>query len=224
MQSTNNIAFKEWAVVCAALGAGRQTIILRKGGIDEGRDGFRVQHNEFWLLPTRFHQEPSQLTPDAQPLWRQVEAESPPAGKFRINLYAVVHDVLEFADLAKIHRLAGEHILSAATVEQRFHYRRPGLFVLVVRVYRVPAAFEIDDSPYIAGCKSWVELPAGHSTTGAQAVLDAGEFTRRSQAIFAGQVWTESSQINARFWKRLPTIGQLADASVRLVVRKHHIC
>jgi hypothetical protein len=187
MQSSNNIAFKEWAVVCAALGTGRQTIILRKGGIDEGRDGFRVRHNEFWLLPTRFHQEPSQLTTDAQPLWRQVEAESPPAGKFRINLYAVVHDVLEFADLAKIDRLAGQHILSPATVEQRFHYRRPGLFVLVVRVYRVPVAFEIDDSPYIAGCKSWVELPAGHSTTGAQAVLDAGEFTRRSQAIFGGQ-------------------------------------
>jgi hypothetical protein len=187
MQSTNNIAFKEWAVVCASLGTGRQTIILRKGGIDEGRDGFRVQHNEFWLLPTRFHQEASQLTLDALPLWRKVAAESPPAGKFRIHLYAVVHDVLEFGELAKIHRLAGEHILSAATVEQRFHYRRPGLFVLVVRAYRAPAAFEIDESPYIAGCKSWVELPAGHSTIGAQAVLDAGEFTRRSQAIFAGQ-------------------------------------
>ena len=186
MLTTNNIAFKEWAVVCAALGTGRPAIILRKGGIDEGRDGFRVQHNEFWLLPTRFHQEPSQLTPDAQPLWRQVEAESPPAGKFRINLYAVVHDVMEFADLAKINRLTGEHILSSATVDQRFHYRRPGLFVLVVRVYRAPAAFEIDDSPYIAGCKSWVELPAGHPTTGAKAVLDAAEFTRRSQVIFTG--------------------------------------
>jgi hypothetical protein len=187
MQSTNNIAFKEWAVVCAALGAGRQTIILRKGGIDEGREGFRVQHNEFWLLPTRFHQAASQLTPDAQPLLRQVEEESPPVGKFRINLYAAVQDVLEFADLAKIHRLASEHILSAATVEQRFHYRHPGLFALVVRVYRAPEAFEIGDSPYIAGCKSWVELPVGLSTTDAQAVLDAGEFTRRSQAIFAGQ-------------------------------------
>ena len=157
-------------------------------GIDEGREGFLVQHNEFWLLPTWFHQEASQLKPDAQSSLRQAETESPPAGKFRINLYAVVNDVLEFADLAKIHRLAGEHILSAATVEQRFHYRRPGLFVLVVRAYCAPAAFDIDDSPYIAGCKSWVELPTGHSTTGAQAVLDAGEFTRRSQAIFAGPV------------------------------------
>jgi len=75
MKPTSNIAFKEWAVLCAALGAGRQTIILRKGGIDEGREGFRVKHDEFWLLPTQFHQEPSQLTPDAQPLWRQVQSE-----------------------------------------------------------------------------------------------------------------------------------------------------
>ena len=57
MLAENNIAFKEWAVVCAALASGRQTIILPKGGIDEGREGFRVKHREFWLLPTRFHQD-----------------------------------------------------------------------------------------------------------------------------------------------------------------------
>ena len=70
MQPANNTAFKEWAVVCAALGNRRQTIILRKGGIDEGREGFRVKHKEFWLLPTRFHQAAGALVPDAEPLWR----------------------------------------------------------------------------------------------------------------------------------------------------------
>ncbi len=47
-------AFKEWAAVCAALSAGRQTVILRKGGIAEGPGGFQPEHGEFWLLPTRF--------------------------------------------------------------------------------------------------------------------------------------------------------------------------
>ena len=35
-----SIAFKEWAIICEALGAGVQSIILRKGGIHEGREGF----------------------------------------------------------------------------------------------------------------------------------------------------------------------------------------
>ena len=50
MQTTNNVAFKEWAVVCAALASGRQTIILRKGGMEEGRDGFRVEHGALVLV------------------------------------------------------------------------------------------------------------------------------------------------------------------------------
>ena len=35
-----SVGFKEWAVVCEATGRGRQCIILRKGGIAEGREGF----------------------------------------------------------------------------------------------------------------------------------------------------------------------------------------
>ncbi|MFL6569175.1 MAG: DUF1802 family protein, partial [Chthoniobacterales bacterium] len=35
-----SIGFKEWALVCEALGRGEQRIIIRKGGIAEGRDGF----------------------------------------------------------------------------------------------------------------------------------------------------------------------------------------
>nr|MBA2585996.1 DUF1802 family protein [Chthoniobacterales bacterium] len=52
-----SVGFKEWAIVCAALGGGQQSIILRKGGIAEGRDGFRFQHREFFLFPTAFHEQ-----------------------------------------------------------------------------------------------------------------------------------------------------------------------
>jgi hypothetical protein len=52
-----SVGFKEWALVCEALGTGRQSIILRKGGIAEGRDGFSFQHREFFLFPTFFHEQ-----------------------------------------------------------------------------------------------------------------------------------------------------------------------
>src|SRR4051794_5706629 len=49
-------AFKEWSGVCQALGDGRQSLILRKGGIAEGPAGFVPEHEVFWLYPTRVHQ------------------------------------------------------------------------------------------------------------------------------------------------------------------------
>src|SRR5262245_44869066 len=183
MLPANSIAFKEWAVVCSAVGSGRQTIILRKGGIDEGREGFRVQHSEFWLLPTRFHQDPSQLKPDARPLWDEAQARQPPPGMFHIYLYAIVEAVHEAHDLATLDRLAGEPILSADTIRQRFDYRHPGLFVLAVRAFRIPTPYDVPDSPYIAGCKSWVELPEPLSTGGATPVLDTDAFAARLSRI-----------------------------------------
>ena len=41
---TLNVAFKEWAVVCQALAAGRQSVILRKGGIAEEGGIFRPEY------------------------------------------------------------------------------------------------------------------------------------------------------------------------------------
>src|SRR5882757_8221007 len=56
-----SIAFKEWTLICDALGLGQQSIILRKGGIAEGRDGFRFKHDDFLLFPTLFHEQVSKL-------------------------------------------------------------------------------------------------------------------------------------------------------------------
>ena len=45
-------ALKEWAVVCRALEEGRQIVLLRKGGILEYRQSFKVKHDRFLLFPT----------------------------------------------------------------------------------------------------------------------------------------------------------------------------
>ena len=183
MQANSHIAFKEWAVVCEALREGRQTIILRKGGIHEGREGFRIEHREFWLLPTGFHQQPEAITSEARPLLEKAQANQPPQGKFRVDLYAVVERVHEVEDLELVHRLKGMHVWSDETVNQRFQYRATGLFVLLVRVYRVPSAFDVADSPYIAGCRSWVDLPDALQTIGASPVLSDEHFVERAGLV-----------------------------------------
>lgn len=171
MQATNRIALKEWAVVCAALAAGRQTVSLRKGGLDEGPDGFRVQHAQFWLLPTQFHEGRESLTADAEPLLAETLAHLPPPGTIRIAQYVVVEEVRHIADLAAAQRLAPLHILSEETIRRRFEYRQPGLNLLLPRVYRLLQPLLVSDTPEIAGCRSWVELPTQLSTAGATPVL-----------------------------------------------------
>lgn len=182
MPHETQFAFKEWAVVCAALAAGRQTLILRKGGIHEGREGFQVEHREFWLFPTGFHQQRDEIISEAWPLLDEVQSRGQPSGH-SLDLYAVVEDVHHVVDRAALARLSGRHVWSEATVEQRFQYRTPGLFALVVRVFRRPSPFEIADSPRFAGCKSWVDLPTPLSTSGLQPVLDDAMFENQRCAI-----------------------------------------
>lgn len=182
MQPETRFAFKEWAVVCAALASGRQTLILRKGGIHEGRDGFRIEHREFWLFPTGFHQQRDEIIPEAWPLLDELQSRGEPHGH-ELDLYAVVEDVQQVLDRTALSRLSGRHVWSESTVEQRFHYRSPGLFALTVRVYRQPTPFEIADSPHFAGCKSWVDLPTALPTSGLRTVLDDATFDRQRREI-----------------------------------------
>ena len=69
------VALKEWDVVCEALGSGRQIIVIRKGGIAEGKDGLRFEHEEFALLPTFFHQQSERVVPEADFAARQAGTE-----------------------------------------------------------------------------------------------------------------------------------------------------
>ena len=183
MRETNNTAFKEWAAICAALGEGLQTLIIRKGGIDEGREGFRVAQSEFWLFPTYLHEAALGLEQEALPILDRVEAQRPPQGLLRLAYYAVVTDVYHVLDEQRLARLAGEHVWSPRAVGERFAYRRPGLFVLTVRVYVREEPHVIPDSPHFAGCRSWVDLPLELSTAKLMPALSDEEFDRRRQKI-----------------------------------------
>src|SRR5579872_1458135 len=185
MQKTNNVAFKEWAAICAALGEGRQTLIIRKGGIHEGREGFRVAHPEFWMFPTYVHEAALGLEQDALPILARAQAERPREGMLRLAQYAVVADVFHVVDEKLLARLAGQHLWSPRTVGERFAYKSPGLFVLTVRVYVRSAPYVIPDSPHLAGCRSWVDLPVELATDDLQPAMTDGEFDHRRRQVQA---------------------------------------
>ncbi len=164
-------AFKEWAVICAALAQGKQSLILRKGGIAEASGEFRIEEPRFWLFPTYTHQQRTGVVPEAASLLVEVEKVQPPAGIVRLSHWAEVTGIYHLHDELPALLLAHLHLWSEATVRQRFAYRAPGLFVLAVRAYQAPQVFELVDTPEYQGCKSWVHLDRALPTKGSTPVL-----------------------------------------------------
>jgi hypothetical protein len=161
------IAFKEWAVICRALAEGRQSLILRKGGIAEEGGTFRPAHDEFLLYPTYFHEHRRGVKATCLPLLEAAERDRPLPGQVRITHFARVTGITHYTDLDALLALDDQHGWRPEVVRQRFEYRRPGLFVLQVRVLRLAAPVLRDERPEYAGCKSWVLLHEPVSTEGA---------------------------------------------------------
>src|SRR5687768_16260972 len=92
-------AFKQWAVICHALGLGKQAIILRKGGIAEDADVFQLEHTRFWLYPTYVHQQREGIKEEAVPLLDEAEKRRPPAGAIRLTHFAEAVGVYHIHDL-----------------------------------------------------------------------------------------------------------------------------
>ena len=173
--NTLDIAFKEWAVICHALATGRQSLILRKGGIVEPDGEFRVEHRCFWLYPTFTHQMETGIVEAYQPLLAHVRARDD--NRVHLRHIAEVVRVSHLTTLEQAHALAGQHGWSEATVTARFNYRTPGLFALIVRVSEA-TPHEIVETDDYRGCKSWVTLEEPLSLGETRPVLEDAAFAK----------------------------------------------
>ena len=176
---TCSIAFKEWAGVCDALGSGRQSLILRKGGVSEGEAGFAPEHRAFWLYPTFVHEAEQGLrTPVPTGL-----VETP--GMVIIESLAVVEWLTRIERIDTLATLGVFHDWTESTLLKRFQYRTPGLWALVVRVYRRREPWPVAITPAQLGCRTWVPLEAAVPAGADELipVLDDAEALARRTAI-----------------------------------------
>ncbi len=163
-----SIAFKEWALVCEALGRGDQSVIIRKGGIAEGRDGFQFKHPSFFLFPTLFHE---QLERTVLPLGTPLPHLDPLTVK--IELYAEVKWTALVSDWEVVARLAPFHIWREEIVAERFRYDEPqGVHVALLRVHRLAKPWTFPNSSAFGGCRSWLDLPEIPAEIGWSPVID----------------------------------------------------
>lgn len=174
------IAFKEWAVIVDALGTGRQIVILRKGGISEGRGGFQVDHPEFLLFPTLFHQQRESVLPDAQARFDQLVF--PPPEILRLEYFCRVVSWRKLDSLTAAQALEGQHVWKPEVIAERFEWgRSKAIFALAVRTYKLPKAIDLPMLPSHGGCKSWIELEQDIDPAGAAPTLSDAEFKERLQ-------------------------------------------
>jgi hypothetical protein len=174
----SSVAFKEWALVCASMLRGESSLIFRKGGIAEGREGFRFQQERFFLFPTFFHEQADRLRIDVPIIEPQPD---------RVTFSAYVH--VEFTrwieDLSLLSPISDLHILKPEVLEQRFAYDEPkGLHLAMTRVFSVTPVWSLPFQKSFGGCRSWVELPEAPAELGFTPVIDDSEHTARVQRVW----------------------------------------
>jgi hypothetical protein len=171
------VAFKEWAVVVDALLRGEQIVVLRKGGLREGRGGFQIEHPEFLFFPTLFHQQRESVTPAAQARFDQIAPHFPPPETLRLEGFARVIEWRRLESLEAARQLRGRHIWRDDVIDERFDWGRDKhIHALAVRVFRLDKPVELPMFPAYGGCKSWIDLEEEIPITGAQPVLAEADF------------------------------------------------
>jgi len=176
-----NVALKEWATVCSALGTGEQIILLRKGGIYESGGEFEIEHRQFLLFPTYLHQKAEMLKPAAQSELKPLQSEP---DKIAISLAGEITHIIPMKNRKAMDSLDDQHIWASPLIDMRFNYRPENpLYLLLVRAYRLANAVSIINTPAYAGCKSWVPLDNAIDTTDLTPVLNDDEFAIRREKI-----------------------------------------
>jgi hypothetical protein len=180
---TGMVGFKEWSVIFDALGSGQHSIILRKGGIAEGRDGFRFQHHRFFLFPTHFHEQAGRLrVQTVDPL-----ATPDPDGRIMIRNGEEVCWTADIATWEVIERLEPFHLWRSEVIRERYEYcakgGRLGIVLALVRTFTLQEPWLLEPSPRFGGCRSWVELSTAPDTAHAwKPVLDEDQHRRIEHA------------------------------------------
>jgi hypothetical protein len=178
-------ALKEWQVAVDALEQGKTIMLLRKGGICEASSQFKIQHDRVLLYPTYEHQQPHLLKP---PFANQVQ--SFPAGSHPdplvIRCWAEITDALEVSQDDRLTALFSFHIWTPAFITERLQWKptRP-LWLLLLRVYRLPDPVAIPYHTSYGGCRSWLDLHEEVSLEHSSPALDEGEYVRQTEQIRA---------------------------------------
>ena len=165
---TTTLALKEWGAVVHALLDGRQTVLLRKGGIREKR--FDVASDHFVLFPTVAHAHAERVRPGHDDVLTAGAADvDEDGGRFTVRAGVELVDVIATDDADAVAALHDLHIWRPEHIAERLAFRpKHQLQVLVVNAVALDTPVTLERTPEYGGCSSWVDLPlawAGEGTS-----------------------------------------------------------
>ena len=182
MQQQNRFAFKEWSIVCEA--ERRETMPdPEKRGDSRRPRRIPGRASRVLAVSNSIPSAAGAVGALARPLLESLKSNNLTPGTIAIRNYVDVEQVIEIQDESLLARLAGLHVWSESTLAERFQYRTPMLFALLVRVYRLPDVIELPESPHFAGCRSWVDFPIEVETSQVQPVLTDKEHREQLNRI-----------------------------------------
>jgi hypothetical protein len=183
METALTSALKEWAIAVSALTSGETILLLRKGGIRETGGKFTVDQHRVWLYPTYEHQKPHLLKPRYADRVESVESGWHPE-TVPIQSWAWITHIFCVSDEAIVSSLSPFHIWNEQFVTERFNWKpRQPLYVLLLRVHRLPQSIEIPYREEYGGCKSWIELAEPPSGSSAVPVLSDEAYAHQVDEI-----------------------------------------
>ena len=178
------MALKEWAITCEAIGQGDQILLLRKGGIHEDGKDFRVIHREFLLYPTYEHQKVDLLRPEHQPALEALLERPRDDKQITFTHLAIADEVLELEDQGKVDDLAPHYIWTTDYAQSRLRWKPMlPLTVMLLRAYRLERPVSVPWLPEYGGCTSWVEVLTDVPLGRMEPVLSDAEFRAQVDAI-----------------------------------------
>ncbi|NEQ82765.1 MAG: DUF1802 family protein [Moorea sp. SIO2I5] len=183
MLSTTTHALKEWAVAVDALEAGKTIMLLRKGGIREQGNCFRVAHPKVLLYPTYEHQKPNLLKPDYAEQVKPVLSGWHPE-TVRIGSWASITDILSVTEQSTVAALLPYHIWNEQFASERLKWKpRQALYVLLLRTYQLPEPVITPYHQEYGGCRSWIDLVEPISYQGVVPVWNDREYIEQVREI-----------------------------------------
>ena len=170
---------KEWATVVKALEQGKQTVILRKGGILETASGFNIESKKFFLFPTWEHQETKHVKPEFHDFLNNVLNKRPNEGFNKISSYAEVMYEKDVEDEEIINNLTEFHVWSDSYIQERRRWmpEKP-MRAVFLKTIKIPE-FNLSLKPEFSGCKSWIELNSNFES--GESALNDNEIDRKLQ-------------------------------------------
>jgi hypothetical protein len=184
--AVKTLALKEWGAVAHALLQGRQTVLLRKGGMHE-RAFALPGEGGFVIYPTIEHSHRERVRAEHADLLPLGEADVGERA-FTVRCGAEIAGVVPVARPAGLADISDLHIWTDASVRRdrvEFRPRHP-LQALVVAAVELTEPVVLTRVEAHAGCRSWVELPLAWTGAGRRALSDErlqADLRRVQQAV-----------------------------------------